>query len=351
MNWQKYKIRRGNGELVDAQTPIIISASRSTDIPAFYADWFFSRLKTGYSAWRNPFTGTYSFISYQNTRFIVFWSKNPKPLLEHIDYLKERRINCYIQFTLNDYVKEGLEKNVPNVGSRIDTFKALVDKLGKGHVVWRFDPLILTDQISEEDLLEKISYIGDKLKGYTDKMVFSFVDISSYKKVKRNLDFDNIHYREWDDKLQMSAFASHLVELNHKWNYTLATCGEGKDLDGVQHNKCIDDDLIIKIAWKDKTLMDFLKVKVFEYNTSLFSEPLPPGAILLDRHHYALKTKNNKDHGQREFCGCIISKDIGQYNTCPHLCEYCYANTTKEMALANWRRHKENKFDETITGR
>ena len=154
--WHKIKIQRENGETVDAQAPIIVSASRSTDIPAFYADWFFHRLKVGYSAWTNPFNGLKSYVTYQNTRFIVFWSKNPLPLLNHLDYLEERNIGCYIQYTLNDYEKEKLEQGVPALQQRIDTFKQLVDKLGKGRVVWRFDPLILTGDISIDTLLAKM---------------------------------------------------------------------------------------------------------------------------------------------------------------------------------------------------
>ena len=128
--WDKIKIQRENGETVDAQAPIIVSASRSTDIPAFYTDWFFHRLKVGYSAWTNPFNGLKSYVTYQDTRFIVFWSKNPLPLLNHLDYLEERNIGCYIQYTLNDYEKEKLEQGVPALQQRIDTFKQLVDKLG-----------------------------------------------------------------------------------------------------------------------------------------------------------------------------------------------------------------------------
>lgn len=131
--WQKIKIQRENGEMVDAQAPLIISASRSTDIPAFYADWFFHRLEKGYSAWINPFNGVKSYVSYQNARFFVFWSKNPKPLIDHLNELT--KLNCYIQFTLNDYVSEGLEKAVPPLDERIQTFKRLVEELGKGRVI------------------------------------------------------------------------------------------------------------------------------------------------------------------------------------------------------------------------
>ena len=171
------------GQYVNAQAPLIVSASRSTDIPAFYADWFFDRLKKGYSVWTNPFNGIKSYVSYAQTRFIVFWSKNPRPLLDHLHILEEKNIKCYIQYTLNDYETEKLEK-VPSLDSRIDTFKMLVKRLGKGSVIWRFDPLILTDDISIDDLLSKVQKIGDQLKGYTEKLVFSYADIKTYTKVK-----------------------------------------------------------------------------------------------------------------------------------------------------------------------
>lgn len=165
MVWSKISIKRDNGEVVEAQSPIIISASRSTDIPAFYADWFFNRLDRGYCAWTNPFNGVQSYVSFAKARFIVFWSKNPYPLIPYIPILNKKNINFYIQYTLNDYVKEGLEKSVPPLEERIATFKKLVNILGKGHVVWRFDPLILTDKITVSDLLHKVEYIGNQLYG------------------------------------------------------------------------------------------------------------------------------------------------------------------------------------------
>ena len=352
--WKKTQIKRENGETVEAQAPIIVSASRSTDIPAFYADWFFHRLKVGYSAWTNPFNGVKSYVSYENTRFIVFWSKNPHPLLPHLDYLKERNIGCYIQYTLNDYEREGLERGVPKLSERIDTFKQLVDKLGKGRVIWRFDPLILTDIISIDTLLSKIECIGDQLQGYTEKLVFSYADILSYRKVKANLEKSNIPYHEWTEQ-QMLEFAKRLAEMNKKWGYTLATCGEKVDLQqfGIEHNHCVDDVLIIRFAYEDKPLMDFLKVNTFPMPVpNLFgeSDSLPEDAIILPNNTYATHG-DNRDKGQRLFCGCIVSKDIGEYNTCPHLCEYCYANTSKEIAIRNYKSHQNNSLGETITGR
>ena len=181
----KHTYLRENGELVEMQVPVLVSASRSTDIPAFYADWFFHRLKVGYSAWTNPFNGVKSYVSYAKVRFIVFWSKNPGPLLKHLPYLKERNIGCYVQYTLNDYVSERLETGVPSLPHRIDTFRELSARLGKRAVIWRFDPMILTDRsISIDDLLNKVESIGDQLQGYTEKLVFSYADIASYRKVK-----------------------------------------------------------------------------------------------------------------------------------------------------------------------
>ena len=348
-SWDKEILPRENGELVQMQVPEIVSASRSTDIPAFYADWFFHRLKVGYSAWTNPFNGVKSYVSYQNTRFIVFWSKNPQPLLNHLDDLKERNIGCYIQYTLNDYERDRLEQGVPPIGQRIDTFKRLVDKLGIGHVIWRFDPLILTDDIGMDTLLSKIESIGDQLQGYTEKLVFSYADILGYRKVKANLEKIRIPYHEWTEP-QMLEFAGRLAELNKKWGYTLATCGEKVDLQqfGIQRNHCIDYDLIVRLAHDDERLMDFIGAMIKKRGYDLFGEPepLPASAILLPGDRYAMK-----DSGQRDACGCLRSKDIGEYNTCPHRCEYCYANTSKDEALSNWKRHIVNKESETITGK
>lgn len=352
--WKKEVLPRENGEPVDMQVPEIVSASRSTDIPAFYADWFFHRLKVGYSAWTNPFNGVKGYVSYKNTRFIVFWSKDPSPLLLHLDELKERNIGCYIQYTLNDYIKEGLEKGVKPLEYRIDTFKRLVDKLGFGSVIWRFDPLMLTDTLDISTLLGKIENIGNQLKGYTEKLVFSYADISLYRKVKSNLEQNGIISRDWAEN-EMRELADGLAKLNESWGYTLATCGEKIDLMsyGIQRNHCIDDALIIRLAHHDKTLMDFLKVKIHPMpSPSIFgdTEPLPPDAIILPNNTYATRG-NNKDKGQREFCGCMKSKDIGEYNTCVHLCEYCYANTSKQAATLNYNRHKNNPWSETIIGK
>lgn len=319
MKHQTIPIRNNNGTEVIAQAPLIISASRATDIPAFYADWFFRRLDNGYLRWRNPFSGQESYVSFKNSRFIVFWSKNPALLLSHLSRLKERGIGCYIQYTLNDYEYEGLEPNVPTLTQRIDTFRRLVDALGLGTVVWRFDPLILTDRINIDTLLQKIASIANTLVGHTEKLVFSFADIESYKKVSRNLRLNSINYHEWDEE-SMREFALGLSMLNRdNWNFRLATCAERIDLSeyGIVHNRCIDPDLISRLAPDDAVLQNFL---------------------------YNAKT----DNGQRKTCGCILSKDIGAYNTCPHGCLYCYANTSSTSAFANYKRAIANPLGDTI---
>jgi arsenate reductase-like glutaredoxin family protein len=244
-----------------------------------------------------------------------------------------------------------LEK-VPSLASRIETFKLLVEQLGKGAVIWRFDPMILTDNISVDDLLQKVQNIGDQLKDYTEKLVFSYADIGTYRKVKHNLEANGIPYHEWDTK-QMEIFADRLSAMNRErgWNFQLATCGEKIDISkyGIQHNRCIDGDLITRLAWDDKKLMEFMKVKIEDVPTpTLFGEPeLPEGAIILPHNHYFI-SKHKKDQGQRPFCECMASKDIGEYNTCPHLCEYCYANTNKATALENFQKHKNNPYNESI---
>ena len=312
-------IRKDTVEGLSAVHPIVLSVSRSTDIPAFYSDWFVRRLRDGWCEWVNPFNQQMYRVVFDKTRMIVFWSKNPKPMLEWLDEVESLGFKqCYFQFTLNDYVAEGLEPNVPSVDERIDTFRRLADRIGKERVIWRFDPLLLTDKISIDVLLERIAKIGRQLKGYTDKLVFSFIDIASYRKVQRNL--AGLNCRELSKEDQIS-FAQGLSQLNMELRLELATCAEQVDLSayGIKHNKCVDDELMMRLFHDDAALMDFIGA---EYD-------------LIDG--WQIK-KSKKDKGQRKACGCIVSKDIGMYNTCPHLCRYCYANFSDELVMKNFRQ-------------
>jgi len=338
MNWVKINLKKQDGDVVEAQAPIIISSSRSTDIPAFYSDWLVDRIKAGYVKWKNPFNGVFSYVSFSKARLIVFWSKNPKPIIKHLDFLNEQKFNYYFQYTLNDYDAEKLEPRVPSVNSRIETFIELSEKIGKEKIIWRFDPLILTDEIGVDELLRRVENIGNLLKNHTNKLVFSFADIKQYKKVQNNLRRNSIKYLEFNERT-MNEFAEGLQQINKDLNFEIGTCAEKLPLEkyGIIHNKCIDDDLIIKLFYTDNKLMEFLKVKILQPD-------------LLNPSIRFEKLKNNDDKGQREFCGCIISKDIGEYNTCTHLCEYCYANDNAEIAKSNFQKHLKTNSSETITG-
>lgn len=261
-------------------------------------------------------------------------------MIKHLDYLNEKNINYYFQFTLNDYAKERLELKVGSVDKRIETFIKLAEKIGKEKVIWRFDPYILTDTSGVDELLKKTEYIGNKLKSYTNKLVFSFADIKDYRKVQNNLRKVSVSYTEFNQRT-MNELATGLMELNKNWNLEIGTCAEKIDLDkyGIIHNKCIDDDLMKRLFYNDYKLMEFLGYK-YEKADLFDSE----GKLI------SLKSKNLKDKGQRVACGCIMSKDIGQYNTCPHECVYCYANTSNEIAYANYKIHKLNPHSDTIIG-
>ena len=306
-------------------SPVILSASRSTDIPAFYADWFVERLREGWCGWTNPFNQQKYRVLFNKARMIVFWSKNPKPMLDmlsEIEVLGFRQY--YFQFTLNDYVAEGLEPQVPSVAERIDTFQRLAKRIGKERVIWRFDPLILTEKISVDVLLERIGNIGRQLKGYTEKLVFSFIDISAYRKVQKNLAGRGVHEFSPEEQVR---FAQGLAELNKELRLELATCGELADLSayGIKHNKCVDDELMMRLFHDDAELMNFIGAEYDMFNG------------------WQIK-KSKKDKGQRKACGCIVSKDVGMYNTCPHLCKYCYANFSDDVARRNYQKYIEGSM-------
>lgn len=326
-----------------AVAPVIISASRSTDIPAFYAKWFFNRLAKGYCTWINPFNRQKQYISFSRCKVIVFWTKNPEPIIPYLHILDEMGIHYYFQVTLNDYVKEGLEPNLPSLEKRIETFKKLSNQIGKDRIIWRFDPILLFSEISPRSILSRIWKIGNRLKGYTEKLVFSFVDIKAYRKVQNNLvketslfTKESVENGEGTDS-QRNEIIEGLYKLrdiwkNDGWNLRLATCAESLDLEsyGIEHNRCIDGELMEKIFGDDKELVYYLR-------TGKLPEPTLFGNIpdIPDTH------KNLKDKGQRKLCGCMISKDIGMYNTCRHFCVYCYANTSRKVVNENATKHSD----------
>lgn len=337
-----------NGGKVEAVAPVIISASRSTDIPAFYAKWFFNRLAKGYCVWYNPFNRKPTCVSFSKCKVIVFWTKNPEPILPFLPELDKRGIHYYFQVTLNDYEQEGFEPCVPKLSHRIEVFKRLSTLIGKEKVIWRFDPLIVTPNLSVRQLMAKVWHVGNQIKGYTDKLVFSFIDIAGYRKVQNNLikettlfTKESVGNAEFTLE-QMNEVAEDLVKMreawhNQGWDISMATCAEKINLEkyGIEHNRCIDGELMEKLWPDDKGLIYYL-------HTGKLPEPdLFGNAIEIPATY-----KNLKDKGQRKVCGCMISKDIGMYNTCRHLCVYCYANTSKELVLKNKSKHSD--FSESI---
>ncbi|HEX3001609.1 MAG TPA: DUF1848 domain-containing protein [Methanoregula sp.] len=327
-------------KVVEAIAPVIVSASRSTDIPAFYGTWFLHRLKEGYVRWKSPFGGKPVFVSFARTRLFVFWSKNPAPFLPCLDTLDRLGYGYYFLFTVNDYDREHLEPNVPGLDERIETFITLSRHIGPGRIVWRFDPLILTETITVSELLDRMERIGNRIAPFTKRMVFSFVDILKYTKVRRNLDTAGCPgAREFSDA-EVAEFCEGLRHLNKRWGLTLSACAEGRDLSqyGVGRGQCISYDLMRTEFAHDTELMKFLQPEGQQALTGASPDP----------------TRRLKDPGQRNTCRCIVSKDIGQYSTCMHLCSYCYANTSTAAVRRQYSQYLNNRergmFHDTITG-
>jgi DNA repair photolyase len=310
MIWEKTTIHLPDGSAQEAVAPLIISASRRTDIPANYSVWLKRQLQKGYVGWKNPYNQKVSYVSFEKARLFVFWSKNPAPLFPVLPLLDEHHWNYYFQFTLNDYEAEGLEPLIPPLARRVETFQKLSQLIGAEKVVWRFDPLFLTRDLSLEKLMYRVESLARELSGYTRKLVFSFADISLYRKVERNLRNARVDYREFTPETMQEA-AQILEAIGTKYGLEIRSCCEAIDLSrcGIQPNKCIDDDLIRQLFRDDRELMNFVGGP----------ETLFPGK---EDNRY----RKIKDPSQRPDCGCIASKDIGEYDTCPLGCLYCYAN-------------------------
>ncbi|MDR3199413.1 MAG: DUF1848 domain-containing protein [Planctomycetaceae bacterium] len=275
--------------------PAVISASRATDIPAFQIDWLFRRLHEGYCVWRNPFNRKEQYVGFQNLRAVVFWTKNAEPLLQRIDEWEQRKLAYYIHFTLNNYEAENFERRIPPLEQRIETFRRLSRVIGKERVIWRFDPVIFADGLGVPEIFERISFIGERLSGYTEKLIFSFVDITNYSKVYRRLGKIPSHPRE-PDLAEKFRLAGQLAGQTEHWKMQIAACCEDIDFRnfGIMPSRCIDPELLRRLAPDDPVLTAYL-------------------------------AGTAKDKGQRKNCGCIVSKDIGSYGTCGHGCVYCYA--------------------------
>lgn len=278
---------------------MILSVSRRTDIPNYYSEWFFNRLKDGFLYVRNPMNFhqiSEIKISPDVVDCIVFWTKNPLPMMERLDELEA--YNYYFQFTLTGYGND-VERNLPNKKtSVIPIFQELSNKIGKEKVVWRYDPIFFSNRYNVQYHLKAFRSIAEALSGYTEKCVISFLDI--YPKNKKNM--DNLLSYDLSDS-ELREFAKELSNIAKENHIKIGSCAEKVDLDeyGIIHNSCIDKELIEKII--------------------------------------GCKLKINKDKNQRIECGCVESVEVGTYNTCKNGCVYCYANYSAKSVESNFQKY------------
>ncbi len=278
---------------------MILSVSRRTDIPNYYSDWFFNRIKEGYVYVRNPMNAhqvSKIDLSPEMVDCIVFWTKNPEPMLKRLNELDA--YHYYFQFTLTGYGKD-IECNVPHKKERmLPIFQELSNKIGAQRVIWRYDPIIFTKKYTPEYHRKAFEQIATALKGYTEKCVISFVD--TYAKNKKNMNLLEAYELDQEELL---AFAKEISRIARENGMTMGSCAEGIDLAacGIEHNCCIDKALI----------------------EAIIGCPL----------------QGEKDKNQRKECGCMESIEIGTYNTCKNGCKYCYANDSEGSVLKNCSKY------------
>ena len=288
---------------------MIISVSRRTDIPAFYAEWFMNRVNAGYCAVPNPFNrNQVSYISLKpdEVEAIVFWTRNSGPLASRLPELDEKGLDYYFQFTLVNNPKE-IDPHSPSLEKALGIFQQLADQIGKERVVWRYDPIFLSNITDFQYHIDQYCQIAEQLNGYTVRSVISFVD--DYRKASKRLkDLAKIGLKirpsEGLVPDDIKDFVPHLVKAATANDMKLQSCAENIDLIdlGVQPGKCIDDAFIRQL---------------FKYDPS-----------------------SKKDASQRKECGCVMSRDIGMYDSCLFGCSYCYATQSFELARKNHSEHK-----------
>jgi len=205
---------------------MILSVSRRTDIPNHYSEWFFNRIEDKHLCVRNPrnrkqISGID--LSPEVIDCIVFWTKNPDKMIDRLDELN--KYDYYFQFTVNNYGKE-IEPEIPKLEERIKTFKRLSEKIGKDRVIWRYDPILLSKEYTIDNHLKSFENISKNLKGYTDKVVISFVD--SYSKTKRNT--KNLNLKETSDE-EMKNLGKEMYEVANKYGLDVESCAEKIYLD------------------------------------------------------------------------------------------------------------------------
>ena len=275
---------------------MIISASRRTDIPAFYTDWFLRRIAEQYCTVVNPFNPRQVArvsLAPADVDAIVFWTKNARPLIPHLDRLNRLGYRYYFQVTVNGY-GERFEPYVPPLEECIKTFCELAAQIGPDKVIWRYDPIVVSNKTAVEYHKERFAYIMERLRPATRRVVVSFVD--DYRKAAsqfRQLAREGVEVRLTPGPDEVAELAGFIGRNAVAHGLEAVSCAETFDLQpfGIKRGKCIDDVLLEKL--------------------------------------FGIRVGSAKDRSQRPECGCIAAKDIGVYGTCRHGCRYCYAGGLK----------------------
>jgi hypothetical protein len=271
---------------------MIISASRRTDIPAFYGEWFMNRIEENYVLVRNPFNKkqvTKLIIHPEIVECIVFWTKNPIPFMKYIKDLMASHFNFYFLFTITPYSND-LEQNIPSTEKIADCFKKLSETIGPEKIIWRYDPVILTHELNYAFHLRHFEALSKTLANYTHRCIVSF--LTMYKKCQQNLKDIEIITPAAEEKVNL---LNQFIEIAELHKIRLQTCATETfpELNSNIKGKCIDNELISNICKK------------------------------------AIPFK--KDSYQRNECLCGESVDIGVYNSCQGYCLYCYANQNQQV--------------------
>lgn len=279
---------------------MIISASRRTDIPTYYSEWFFNRLREGDVLVRNPMNArqiSRISLSPEAVDGIVFWTKNPVPMMSRLGELKPYLY--YFQFTLTAYGRD-VEPNLPGKnGVLIPAFQELSRMAGRERVVWRYDPIFLSDRYTVEYHCRYFRVLAAKLGEYTEKCTVSFLDF--YRSTARNM--RSLHIREMT-AAQQREMMERFSEIAGEYGLYIDTCSEAISLEdlGISHASCVDRERLERIGG------------------------------------YRLKV--GRDRNQRKECGCAASVDIGAYDTCGNGCLYCYATDSPPRAAERVRAHR-----------
>ena len=283
-----------------SKDPNIISASRRTDIPACYADWFFNRLKEGFALSRKDTETKPKKVSLapEDVRCFVFWTKNPGPMMDRLDELKG--YHYYFHFTLTPYGQDIEGAVLPSKDELIQTFIKLSQKIGKNRVIWRYDPILLTDKIDIEYHKQQFSKLAERLQGYTEKCVINFLNQRKMPDTAREC----LKPKKIPKKLK-EEIAKELYLLGKKFGIKIETCRNKVDVPGINPTRCVDAELIGTLIGK--------KIEIGK-DPALLSKA----------------------------CGCAESTEIGMDNTCINGCLYCYATENLKQARLNYHLHDKN---------